>query len=156
MISVSEESSRTFDQVWFMRWIFQSQIGMCYKPGNVLKMWYCAVNITIYLLQIWQCAVDVIMCYKHGNLPQRTLQKFCTADLVSTKNQQMDLKPKKFYSPYNLLFNITAILSEAFSYWSMSLLMPVAYHSGSFLMAYHFGVHHFLVLLINRLFQLID
>ncbi len=43
------------------------------------------------------------------------LQKFCIADPFSTKNQQMDFKPKKLYSPgFNLLFNIVAIPSNAF------------------------------------------
>ncbi len=46
---------------------------------------------------------------------QRVLQKFCVADLFSTKNQQMDFKPKNLYSlGYNILFDIIAIPSEAF------------------------------------------
>ncbi len=43
------------------------------------------------------------------------LQKFCVANPFSAKNQRMDLKPKKLYSPgFNLLFDIIAVSSEAF------------------------------------------
>ncbi len=43
------------------------------------------------------------------------LQQFCTTDPFYTKNQQMDLKWKKLYSPgYNLLFDIISIPSEVF------------------------------------------
>ncbi len=45
----------------------------------------------------------------------RGTQEFCIADPFFTKNQQMDLKPKRLYSPdYNLLFDIIAISGEAF------------------------------------------
>ncbi len=52
-----------------------------------------------------------------GDAPkiQGLFQKFCITDPIHLKkNQQMDIKTKKLYSPgYNLLFNIIVIPTEA-------------------------------------------
>ncbi len=82
------------------------------------------------LLQFWE-KIDLkksfiiikylAQCYK--NFPTTStyiytrgiLQKFCVADPFATKNHQIDLKPKKLYSPgYNQLSNIITKPSKAF------------------------------------------
>ncbi len=66
------------------------------------------------------------MLYLHFN-SRGVLQKFCVANPFSAKNQQIDLKPKTFYSPdYNLLFDIitycTWVIPRKTAYFSNEIL----------------------------------